>query len=171
MLTSLSGTPRCLQTFSNLVLFQSTRTIHSSHYRKVESSKKPTTGERAVSLLEELFPQKTVHKVSRPEKKSPREIPRLPLDLGLPFGDGSTTTAEGENAARTGRILQREKELAILVLRKAGKCLDQNDFKRVMPSGKHIEGWTQKGGMLRGTSAAISQNGQLFVMYANIRTL
>jgi len=40
-----------------------------------------------------------------------------------------------------------------MVLRNASKSLSENDFRRVVPKGRHIEGWKGQGDIMKGTSS------------------
>ncbi|KAI9873839.1 MAG: hypothetical protein M1830_010545 [Pleopsidium flavum] len=116
-----------------------------------------------LSLLEELFPEtsKPPSPTSTPPSRnrhSPDDpIPPLPLSPDL-----SDTTSfplpqpsqHGIPRRRSGRIgnsaeaLQR-KETTILILRNASRALDESDFKRIVPRGKHIEGWVGRGDFVK----------------------
>lgn len=111
--------------------------------------------ENTISLLEELFPQETRVRTNRsaPEK-APREIPWSPMNIGFAPRDNGLEVHEPaafEPVAQDRRGTGwRYQHATALVLRKAGKNLDIEDFKRALPTGQYLEGWTTRGEGMRG---------------------
>ncbi|KAL1303369.1 hypothetical protein AAFC00_006766 [Neodothiora populina] len=71
-----------------------------------------------------------------PDLRPARRAPELPLDKAM-YWDSMRDTQR--------QIVHREKQgdaISVLVLRNASKNLVEEDFRRVIPQGKHIEGWT-----------------------------
>jgi len=105
---------------------------------------------RELSLMEQLFPEET-RQEEKGRRKAEREIPRLPLDSSNPdslrhdsrTGDGKRTYAFRQLGKDLGR---QEVETRVLVLRNASLNLMEVDFKRLIPQGRHIEGWTLEQG-------------------------
>ncbi|KAI9669437.1 MAG: hypothetical protein M1831_000474 [Alyxoria varia] len=110
----------------------------------------------ALSLLEELFPaetRKTSGNATSSVTRKPREIPNQPLDQLLSpeleeeveEREGQRRKEEEEREQRRALAETAEKEKyiksAVLVLRNAGKNLVEEDFRRIVPGSKHIEGW------------------------------
>lgn len=98
-----------------------------------------------ISLVDELFPDIAKKRDKTPEE---REVPRL--ELGI--------KNQGKNFRQVhARRMQRDykafEELGddptILLLRNASKSLVEDDFRRLIPKGKHIPEWQGKGGFLR----------------------
>lgn len=114
--------------------------------------------EKSLSLLEELFPEEA--KFGQ-DAKPQREIPRLPLDLPNADEQKDPQKRNGRAnrfSARSQELYQQMKEqgeqVAVLVLRNASKNLVEEDFQRLIPKGKHIEGWNlEKGDVLKGWSS------------------
>ncbi|KAK3652960.1 hypothetical protein LTR56_004908 [Elasticomyces elasticus] len=120
-----------------------------------QTAKKP-------SLIEQLFPEETKRyeeaqrKASR-EREREREIPRLPLDtLPRPPKTRVLRPAETVDDTRSDAAQRLEKhmrtsdasqtEITVLVLRNASPNLVEEDFRRLIPQGKHMEGWTLEQG-------------------------
>lgn len=116
---------------------------------------------RKVSLIEQLFPEET--KRYEEQQKATREIPRLPLgplppksvketeqlSLRPNRADGDARLHASERARRS-QIEVDQPGTAVLVLRNASKNLTVEDFRRLIPQGRHIEGWTlQEGDILQ----------------------
>lgn len=121
------------------------------------------------SLIEQLFPEET--KRYEEQQKALREVPPLPI---VSKEDWESTNKRpwvlknpsreeamkwqalnkaGQTKAKT--LLQEQIQAAgpgvgVLVLRNASKNLTEEDFKRLVPQGRHIEGWTlQQGDIMK----------------------
>lgn len=107
------------------------------------------------SLMEQLFPEETKR---YEEEKRQREIPRLPLEspperkpqpadrINRPVRDELSPKAK---AWRRHMELQSQgdgEQTAVLVMRNASKHLTEDDFRRLIPQGRHMEGWTLEQG-------------------------
>ncbi|KAK5676158.1 hypothetical protein LTS10_011450 [Elasticomyces elasticus] len=113
------------------------------------------------SLIEQLFPEETKRyeeaqrKASRSREE--REIPRLPLDtLPRPPKTRVLRPAETVDDTRSDAAQRLERhmrtsdasqtEITVLVLRNASPNLVEEDFRRLIPQGRHMEGWTLEQG-------------------------
>ncbi|TKA59755.1 hypothetical protein B0A55_11951 [Friedmanniomyces simplex] len=106
------------------------------------------------SLIEQLFPEET-KRYEEAQRKAVREIPRLPLDtFPVPARpkrpDERLDTVKSDDARPAAALrleehLRREDasstETTVLVLRNASTNLVEEDFRRLIPQGKHLEGW------------------------------
>jgi len=119
-----------------------------------------------LSLLEELFPEEAT-KVKTPSQspntttKPDRDIPPLPLSPDLDDGSSAHAKTRRKNSTglsrrRDGRIgtlsaeARDRTEMTVMVFRNGSKSLCEDDFRRVVPKGKHIEGWKGQGDILKG---------------------
>ncbi|KAF7192031.1 hypothetical protein HII31_06676 [Pseudocercospora fuligena] len=118
-----------------------------------EPAKEPTSKPevKKLSLVEQLFPEES----KKHEEKASREIPRLPLEIAeSPLPAPATTTPfsrEDDKKTFWKRKLEAQRVASgpgtsVLVLRNASKNLTEEDFRRLIPQGKHIEGWTLQEG-------------------------
>lgn len=119
-----------------------------------------------LSLLEELFPEEAAKfkPSSQPlalMKKLDCDIPPLPLSPDLDDVLSAHAKARRKNSTnvprrRDGRIgtlsaeARGRTETTAMVFRNASKSLCEDDFRRVVPKGKHIEGWKGQGDILKG---------------------
>lgn len=105
----------------------------------------------ALSLLEELFPVETANSrrlqlnrrdaASAPQEKPGQDVPWIPFDTSL---DSNKLTAAQNNELSKRKVAARDLEgESVLVLRKASVHLSEADFQRVVPTGRHIEGWNR----------------------------
>lgn len=105
------------------------------------------------SLYEQLFPDWE----DEAQKQREREVPRLPLEAGVqpPTPPFTVTERDLDSRTHSARNLERRMEeqdpdTSVLVLRNASKNLVEEDFRRLIPQGKHMEGWTlEQGDILR----------------------
>ncbi len=113
-----------------------------------------TSEAKEPSLFEQLFPDQQ----QQPEvpQEQPQQVPRLPTD---PINPISTTDSHdtsrrdrSENYYLSPKAKDRFREVAneelpfgpevsVLVLRNASKNLVEDDFRRLIPRGRHMEGW------------------------------
>jgi hypothetical protein len=118
---------------------------------KLSTDKKP-------SLIEQLFPEET-KRYDEAKAKRQREIPRLPLEM--PVGGetrvdrvGRIAPQSSEYESRTAMQKRREMEFqtkagaqtSVLVLQNASKNLTEEDFRRLIPKGEHLDGWRMEQG-------------------------
>ena len=117
-----------------------------------------------LSLLEELFPEEAQNLRAFHDQKTTqteRLIPPLPLspdpdDVSI-LGSKRSGSTRLHKVRKNGRIgnlpadAQQRKEMTVMVLRYASKSLCEDDFRRIVPKGKHIEGWKGQGDILKGT--------------------
>lgn len=131
--------------------------------------------DRRPSLLEELFPLETQSSSQPPRVslKPKREIPRRPLDVvgSTWFGPAGSEDLDADEprvgqdireglparpasarkeAQAAQRHLRQYRDSTVLVLKSAGKHLCEDDFRRAIPGGSHIEGWAASGSLLKG---------------------
>lgn len=109
---------------------------------------------RTPSLIEQLFPEETKRYGAAQRKL--REVPRLPLDTLIPPWPAKHqphALPKPDGPGRSWRVTKLEDTLraagpgtAVLVLRNATPNLVEEDFRRLVPQGKHIEGWTLEQG-------------------------
>lgn len=119
-----------------------------------------------LSLLEELFPEEAVKLKVRNHppastKNCDRDIPPLPLssdldDVTSAHAKGWRRNSRGPPRRRDGRIgtlsaeARGRTDVTVMVIHNASKSLCEDDFRRVVPKGKHIEGWKGQGDILKG---------------------
>lgn len=110
------------------------------------------SSEGAISILQELFPRELSRKTQASLHKSERHVPRMPMGMPPAKEQASETIHEEKEEQdlirRVHPYTETIETLTVLVLRKASKHLTENDFHRLVPSGKHIEGWTVAGRLL-----------------------
>jgi hypothetical protein len=101
------------------------------------------TIEQLGSLYEQLFPEEATQFPQPPT--SPESVPRLSLvhELHSATLPVSRASFKPENLAPLNNEQQRTK--SVLILRHASKTLTEDDFRRALPKGKHLQEWTQKG--------------------------
>ena len=83
--------------------------------------------------------------------KTARKIRRIPLN---PIDVGPSELAKNDDiGGRQEAASDREvsESLHALVLKKAGKSLEDEDFRRLVPGDSHLEGWSSKEVLLKGT--------------------
>ncbi|EMC92581.1 hypothetical protein BAUCODRAFT_114323 [Baudoinia panamericana UAMH 10762] len=128
----------------------------------------------ALSLAEQLFPK--TKKDAGDEERPPREIPRLPLESpNMP----KRMTRSDHNIfhdrpmmPQLEREIRRQDELSpeitVLVLRNASKNLVEEDFRRLVPQGQHMEGWMLEQGdiikVLPGRDLATLEQGNYYYL-------
>ncbi|TKA31968.1 hypothetical protein B0A50_01213 [Salinomyces thailandicus] len=105
------------------------------------------------SLIEQLFPEET-KRHEEVKRAVQREIPRLPMekvsyvperrDLYKSPRTFNSKTAKWERGLI--RADNQSAEATVLVLRNASPNLTEEDFRRIVPQGKHMEGWTLEQG-------------------------
>lgn len=116
-----------------------------------QDSRHEEDSEDTISLLEELFPEELGKSArSATDLKAPREIPYRPIGVTVVNEEGETeelTPHNGDESTRQAPTREkgtgwRYQKSTVLALRNAGKHLIEEDFRRVLPTGRHLEGWT-----------------------------
>ena len=108
------------------------------------------------SLLEQLFPEET-KRYEEAQAKQEREIPRMPLDmpeikqtpadrLALPPRQNESRNAMQKRRTMELQAAQADSQTSVLVMLNASKNLTKEDFTRLIPQGRHMEGWTLEEG-------------------------
>lgn len=151
MLISFATVRRCLRIHGNARMpAQAVRGLATRW-----PSRRRNKGERAVSLLEELFPQETRSHNPKISAKKPhkRNIPRIALDVTIiPEDESFTQDVESEHAPVPAPLptSSRYTNSSVLVLRSASKSLSEDDFRRCAPTSTHISGWRSNSDLLKG---------------------
>jgi hypothetical protein len=108
--------------------------------------------EKEVSLYEQLFGTTSKEQEVSPAREE--EVPRIPLEepsaiqrIGIGRQDESEVP-EKSYYQRTieAEIARDDPGVSVLVLRNASKNLVDEDFRRLIPQGLHLEGWTLEQG-------------------------
>lgn len=104
----------------------------------------------APSLIEQLFPER--YAAGGSHREQAREVPRIPAQPVTPPGPSRAgeqqPLSKVEQLRRT--IEAQPPVTSVVVLRGAADTLAEEDFRRVIPQGKHLEGWTlEQGDILR----------------------
>ena len=164
------GRPQCRPILLKLTCSKDSRTYRSFASRKQPNVRQQWHTDKShkekVSLWNELFPEKTNNKdkaVGRGNDNGsygpkPSAIIRneLTTQLPLPTVDELFQGFRPRSLARevaqqaSSNAFQREKT-AVLVLQAASKSLTEEDFRCLVPKGKHIEGWTGPGNIQKST--------------------
>ncbi|KAK1088891.1 hypothetical protein LTR33_000322 [Friedmanniomyces endolithicus] len=137
------------------------------------------------SLIAQLFPEET-KRYEEAQRKVLREIPRLPLDTfpiptrSKPRPEHSMASqSEVKQPATAQRVEDRMRrqdassiETTVLVLRNASTNLVEEDFRRLIPQGKHMEGWTlEQGDILKiipgRNLATLEQQNYYYLLFAS----
>lgn len=136
----------------------------------------------AISILEELFPKELSRKSQA--SKPLRHVPKAPLDLpaeeAVELAKAEDTNSipkedalfpDEEVNQRTRASTRLNDQLTVLILRKASKHLTQDDFQRLMPGGRHIEGWSNRGRLISVIRArntkSLEPTGDYFLVFSN----
>lgn len=110
-----------------------------------------------LSLLEELFPEE-IGKAADLDitDEGEESVPRLPLpdfddEAELYNHAQDWSLHEGDWAAKVAsKNALHQWNLAVLVVRRASKSLNESDFRRIAPKGQHIDEWRGPGDFLKG---------------------
>jgi hypothetical protein len=103
------------------------------------------------SLLEELFPEETkqvlVKETSEQPDTPPRiPVPHVPLDSTAEAGLTRRKVAEHSEKRRPmQKAIPLTDTSTVLELRFASKSLTEEDFRRLIPRGLHMQEWTRRG--------------------------
>ena len=100
----------------------------------------------AGSLLAELFPQEVERSIAA--VKIVRKIRQVPLRGPVIAQDEPSEHAVPEARKRDDTPAYDLRQCHVLVLKRAGKNLVEEDFRRLVPGDSHLEGWHSSGGLL-----------------------
>ncbi|KAK5169511.1 uncharacterized protein LTR77_005487 [Saxophila tyrrhenica] len=121
--------------------------------RSKEASKGADDGGQEPSLFEQLFPDQQTP--PDPPQQDPREVPPLPTTVEQrPASDMQKPRKTVRQDQDLPLSWQREaaeadagkEAIKVLVLRNASKNLVEDDFRRLVPRGQHMEGWKMEQG-------------------------
>lgn len=162
--------------------------VHSNTKRWSRSDNKKNgtrANQRKPSLMEQLFPEET-KRYEDAQRKASRETPRLPLEKPLAVDAPNLRPRDQileERAAASspavrhlweerGRQVFQSEEPTVLVMRNASKNLLEDDFRRLIPQGKHLEGWSlDQGDILKiipgRDLATLAQLNFYYLLFAN----
>ncbi|KAK3068671.1 hypothetical protein LTR53_013573 [Teratosphaeriaceae sp. CCFEE 6253] len=138
------------------------------------------------SLIEQLFPEET-RRHEKAQRDAAREIPRLPLEnISTPHKPDSERHRAREadrsrpDAARHGEAIQRRggsqgDDISVLVLRNASTNLVEEDFRRLIPQGRHMEGWALEDGdiikVIPGRNlATLAQENYYYLLFSSAKS-
>lgn len=94
----------------------------------------------AQSLLAELFPQETERSNARAQStRKIKKIPLSPLNVVDEDQDGYNATARHSVELAEESV---HRGCHVVALKKAGKNLADEDFRRLVPGDMHLEGWS-----------------------------
>ena len=109
------------------------------------------------SLLDEVFPSDDSQaRASWTGDNEQAEMPRLKLEHLMKDEEYKAPTGEQSEEEKLRKFYKAErenlgKEKGILLLRGLGPSLEEEDFRRLSPKGKHIEDWEHElGNILKG---------------------
>ncbi|KAF1352210.1 hypothetical protein BDV97DRAFT_397251 [Delphinella strobiligena] len=122
---------------------------------------------QGLGLLEELFPEEA-SRLKNQERRE-REVPRLQLDVPdvltpdlsgvreqprtqseIPLDKAAYWENYRDTRRQYAHLERQGLGITVLVLRNASKNLTEEDFRRVIPQGRHIEGWAlERGDILK----------------------
>jgi len=143
------------QPFTNQAGKRGARDEPSGKTNKDDNESKPA--DKKPSLIEQLFPEETKRDHEARARRQ-REIPRLPLEImpegGQTRADRVSRLVPHSNESRRAVQSRREMELrsqadsqtSVLVLLNASKNLTEEDFRRLIPKGQHLDGWRMEQG-------------------------
>lgn len=176
MLPALRVRPRalCLKAPSGPLGAHGSR--HASSFRGKQRTKKTAPANRqpkdageesqakGFSLLEELFPEEVQRRSE--QRRAEREVPRLAFDQEVSYPKYKKVTPgpyRSPNALKAENMMKAQpEETSVLVLRNASKSLSEEDFRRIIPKGKHIEGWNlEQGDILKSEHRQLPQLSRL----------
>ncbi|KAF2723166.1 hypothetical protein K431DRAFT_283328 [Polychaeton citri CBS 116435] len=151
-------------------------------FRQTQTTEKDI--ERKPSLVEQLFPEESRrYEDSQVARQLECEIPRLSLEHLVDPGQANTArvrrkTEDSEPTSQYRRRLMQQMDeggpqTSVLVLRNASKSLTIEDFRRLIPQGRHIEGWTLEQGdivnVVAGRDLAdLSHQNYYFLLFSSV---
>lgn len=118
----------------------------------------PKKQKAPLSLMEELFPDKP--KQEEDSEEMARSVPRLQIRSERPplVQSGSkhmSVMSRRQAALKKHREFEElGKEPTVLLLRNASTSLVDDDFRRLIPKGKHIQEWQGNGEYIKGKPAS-----------------
>lgn len=126
----------------------------------------------AISILEELFGEELRRQPESREQR--REVPKGPVGYLDDSHQRQRARSEGTFSDKVGLRrphISLNKDTTVLILRKASKHLTEQDFRRLIPGGRHIEGWTGLGELMRVVRARVmktlERDGEYFLVFSN----
>lgn len=142
------------------------------------TSLNPLQEQKKPSLIEQLFPEES--RRYEAQQKAAREIPQLPLYIEPHVKVASPLfpprKKEHSKYSKAGQFEAAGSAggpgSTVLVLRHATKNLTEEDFRRLVPQGKHIEGWTLSEGDIEKVIPArdledLSHNNMYFILFSS----
>lgn len=105
-----------------------------------------------LSLLEELFPEEFDNHYNN-KANSEHEVPYLSLlerKHEDPPQDVDSLVQVDEKSREAFKNAYHQWNLTLLVARRVSKSLDEEDFRRNVPKGRHVEDWKGPGDFLKG---------------------
>ncbi|KAL9060189.1 MAG: hypothetical protein Q9162_000803 [Coniocarpon cinnabarinum] len=137
---------------------------------------KSARAEQQRSLLEELFPAETSRDASGLAASSrSREIPRWPIGGGPVEYEEALPEQEVERPGDVESPKEDEfrwTDAHVLVLKNAAKGLTEEDFRRLVPGGGHIEGWSTASDMIKVIKGrdvrTLERNGDYYILFRRL---
>lgn len=114
------------------------------------NSQRAREEEATASLYEQLFGASSVE--AEHDKVDRQEVPRIPLESPDvhqspdPLQYDEPMTNDSYRRGTEKETAEGPPQVSVLVLRSASKHLTEADFKRLIPQGSHLEGWTLEQG-------------------------
>ena len=157
----------------------SQRTEGSARTKKPVVPSNESTTPHEPSLFEQLFPDQRVIEKDKPRQD---DIPRLPIRTVTPESPtpSSSLSRKDAQALHWSRVFDHERQeranrpakTSVLVLRNASKTLVEDDFRRLIPQGKHLEGWKlDEGDIVRVIPGrdlnTLAQKGYYFLLFSS----
>ena len=131
--------------------------LDSSRRKGLERPSGGSQRKKSGSLLDEVFPSNdSQSQTGSINENELAEMPRLGLEHLMKDEEykAPTKAQSEEEKLRQFYKVEREnlgKEKGILLVRGLGPSLEEEDFRRLSPKGKHIEGWEHElGNILKG---------------------
>ena len=125
--------------------------VRDDVYRKTDEL--PDQQAKTPSLYEQLFPNQ---EKNEPRKAVEGEVPRIPIPSTRLDDEQTQSTRMRRTQQEVSRsryeddirqhVRTRGDDVSVLVLRNASKNLVDEDFRRFIPQGQHMEGWTLEQG-------------------------
>ena len=148
-------TPRCLLLRNTQLHGVQSRHAHDHKSSFSDNSSVIEKKSESLSLLDELFPEEKdgstdARSGAASEDLPSLELPRLDVEKTDYFEDGTNKTLN-EASRNASFEAQRKWNLAVLIVGKSSKSLVDSDFRRIAPKGRHIDGWTGLGDILKST--------------------
>ena len=124
----------------------------SKHSAEGKQDDGPSTvlsgGSATQSLLAELFPQETQR--SKVKAARTRKINKLPLRPVYAGGKLSSLLTRPGGDAFESEAQEEHEQHHVVTVKRVGKNLIEEDFRRLVPGGSHLEGWSAANVLLKG---------------------